>query len=275
MTSTTRYSYDNAWEHAPHRLRALEAWLDPGTERHLAARGIGPGWRCLEIGAGGGSIAAWLAEQVGPSGSVLATDIDTRHLERIQHRRLEVLQHDIVVDPLPSAPFDLVHARLVLAHLADPQRAFAHILAALKPGGWFVDEEMDFSAMAAEPSAAPAKQRLFEKLLDAHHRVTGARGFRHQFGRGLYGLLQSGGLIAVGVEAREFVCTAGSPGSDAWRLTFAQLGDEILASGLVDARELRAGIALADDPAFAFRSQLTVAAWGQRPWPPSAAALYA
>ena len=40
------------------RLRNLEAWLDPITARHLEATGVAVGWRCLEVGAGGGSIAA-------------------------------------------------------------------------------------------------------------------------------------------------------------------------------------------------------------------------
>ena len=43
--------------------------------------GLGPGWRCLEVGAGSGSVARWLAAKVGPEGSVLATDIDTRWVD--------------------------------------------------------------------------------------------------------------------------------------------------------------------------------------------------
>jgi hypothetical protein len=57
------------------RLRNLEAWLDPITVEHLEATGIAAGWRCLEVGAGGGSIARWLSERVAPSGSLVATDI--------------------------------------------------------------------------------------------------------------------------------------------------------------------------------------------------------
>ena len=49
-----KYAFDNAWEQARQRLAAIEAWLDPGTIRHLSERGIGPGWRCLEVGAGVG-----------------------------------------------------------------------------------------------------------------------------------------------------------------------------------------------------------------------------
>jgi len=77
--------------------------------------------------------------------------------------------------------------------------------------------------------------------------------------------LQRSGLVECGAEGREFVCTTGSPGAVAWQLTFEQLGPEMLALGELDERELAAGIALADDPGFAFRSQWTVAAWGRRP----------
>jgi hypothetical protein len=59
----------------------IEATRDHGTRALLERLGIGPGLRCLEVGAGGGSIAAWMADQAGDGGHVLATDIDTTHLE--------------------------------------------------------------------------------------------------------------------------------------------------------------------------------------------------
>lgn len=60
------------------RLRLLEVCRDPGTIGRLDRLGVSCGWRCLEVGAGHGSIARWLAERVGPTGSVLAADIDPR-----------------------------------------------------------------------------------------------------------------------------------------------------------------------------------------------------
>ena len=77
------YTLDNAWNQASARLAALEAVFDSGTIRYLDGIGVGDGWRCLEVGAGGGSIAAWLARRVGAGGCVLATDIDTRFAEEI------------------------------------------------------------------------------------------------------------------------------------------------------------------------------------------------
>src|SRR5215470_17943338 len=56
------------------RLILLENIFDPLSRRRRAL--VRPGWRCLEVGAGRGSIATWLAAQVGENGQVVATDID-------------------------------------------------------------------------------------------------------------------------------------------------------------------------------------------------------
>jgi hypothetical protein len=54
------------------RLALWEHIEDARSQRHLAALGIQQGWRCLEVGAGHGSIARWLAEQVGLQGWIAA-----------------------------------------------------------------------------------------------------------------------------------------------------------------------------------------------------------
>src|ERR1700751_1074716 len=59
------------------RLRLLEEYHDPLTVGQLDAIGVGEGWRCLDVGAGGGSVTRMLAERVGSTGSVLAVDLDT------------------------------------------------------------------------------------------------------------------------------------------------------------------------------------------------------
>src|SRR2546426_9776434 len=102
------YVFCPAWAAERVRLAGLEVGLDPGTIRHLEALGVGPGWRCWEIGAGGGSIAAWLCERVGNGGQVLATDLETTFLEELPYATIVVRRRDIVADDLPEGPFDLV-----------------------------------------------------------------------------------------------------------------------------------------------------------------------
>src|SRR5437763_1143496 len=90
------------------RLEILQALYDPGSRARRSM--VQPGWRCLEMGAGRGSVAAWLAEQVGSSGEVVATDVDTRYLERLDVPNLRVVRHDILADPLDElepGSFDL------------------------------------------------------------------------------------------------------------------------------------------------------------------------
>ena len=101
------------------RLDLLEQIFDPGSRRLRAI--VEPGWRCLEVGAGRGSMAVWMAEQVGPGGQVVATDIDVTYLARLQVPNLEVRRHDILDDPLDAlgpGSFDLVCSRLTLFWLA-------------------------------------------------------------------------------------------------------------------------------------------------------------
>src|SRR5438105_4243155 len=99
------------------RLAAIEAMGDPFTIECLEKIGVGERWRCLEIGAGGGSIAEWLCGRVGPSGKVVATDLQTKFLEAIEASNLEVRKHDITQGDLEHETFDLVSARKVLEHL--------------------------------------------------------------------------------------------------------------------------------------------------------------
>src|SRR3712207_8426843 len=100
--TASRFAFDNSWDESRRRLSALEAAFDPGTIARLEARGVGEGWRCLEVGAGGGSIADWLCRRVGSTGHVLATDLDVRFVEQLGHANLEVRRHDIRFDPLPE-----------------------------------------------------------------------------------------------------------------------------------------------------------------------------
>ena len=117
------------------RLDLLEQIYDPTSQARRTL--VQPGWRCLEVGAGRGSMAVWLATQVGPTGHVVATDLDTRYLSRLELPNLEVVRHNILDDPLDAlgaGAFDLVCSRLMLFHLQDRQeRAIEQMVACLRP----------------------------------------------------------------------------------------------------------------------------------------------
>jgi 2-polyprenyl-3-methyl-5-hydroxy-6-metoxy-1,4-benzoquinol methylase len=114
----TRYLLDNVAPEAGGRFAGLEACYDPSTFGYLSALGLGDGWRCWEIGAGGGSVVRWMARQVGQSGSVLGTDLNLDWIDVDMPRHVELRRHDVTSDEIPTSAYDLIHARLVLLHLS-------------------------------------------------------------------------------------------------------------------------------------------------------------
>ncbi|MGQ0466675.1 MAG: class I SAM-dependent methyltransferase [Sporichthyaceae bacterium] len=147
------YTLDNAWEQARLRLDLLEQVHDLGTFEALGRAGISAGWSCLEVGAGGGSVARWMCERVGPAGSVTAVDLEPRFLEADPRPNLRIVQRDVVADGLPEGQFDLVHCRCLLMHLPGREALLRQMLARVRPGGRLVVEEIDlYPAATAESS---------------------------------------------------------------------------------------------------------------------------
>jgi SAM-dependent methyltransferase len=256
------YLLDNAGREASARFSALAAILDPGTIRHLEERGITSGWHCLEVGGGGGSIAAWLAARVGPAGRILVTDIDPRFLESLHLPNLEVRRHNIATDPLPEAAFDLVHSRLVLLHLPDREKALARMVAALKPGGWLVDEEFD-SSIDLVSSATPGE--VYSKTYVAMTRIMDSCGIDRKFGRRLFGRLRAHGLVDVTAEGHTFMWHNRSPGISLLRSNYEQLRSTMIDAGYITETEFNQDLAGLDDPDFMMPSPIMWTAWGRQP----------
>jgi SAM-dependent methyltransferase len=234
------------------RLAAAEDLLDDGTQRLVAHLGVGPEWACLEVGAGGGSIAAWLAER---TQRVVATDLDTRVLDP---SRYEVRAHNLVSDELETRAFDLVHARLVLEHIPERDAVLRKLAAALKPGGWLLVESVDYVS-AVPVSALGAAEHAHTQSVRLEHFA--ARGVDHDYGRKLPALLRALGLTDVGNEGRAWVMTGGSPGARWFAESLAHLRPQL---PLADA-EVDAMLALFANPEWSALSPLIVAAWGRAP----------
>jgi SAM-dependent methyltransferase len=264
------YIFDNAAEaETAERFAILDALYNFRTFRFLETTGIGPGWHCLEVGGGSGSVAAWMADRVGPSGYVLVTDIDPRFMERSAHRRpahMELRRHDIGTDPLPEQAFDLIHARLVLMHVPQRLEALARLVAALKPRGWLVIEECDGRVIDRTiPMLDAATAALFERVGGALVTLMEERGFEVEWARRLYGRLKAAGLTEVGMEGHVAVSEGGSLGASLDAANFAQVRREAVAKGLVTDAEIDAVLARLNAPDFALFSLVMFTAWGRRP----------
>jgi 2-polyprenyl-3-methyl-5-hydroxy-6-metoxy-1,4-benzoquinol methylase len=247
------------------RLALLTEVADPITTRRLSRLGVGPGWHCLEVGAGDGSVARWLASRVAPEGRVVATDLDTRFLARHGCPTLEVRTHDLLADDLEEARYDLVHCRFVLMHVHDPVRALRRLAAAVRRGGWLLVEEMDTAAFgaadAAHPCAAGFDRRMRAML--AALRTTSTMDL--DFGRRLPALVEEQGLQELGHDATTFTGRGGSPLARNRQMTLQLLRGRLVAAGVLTESDFDDLHQALEDPSFWFVGFTSFGAWGRAP----------
>jgi SAM-dependent methyltransferase len=247
--------YDQTFEEERGRLAGMEAQWDPGTFRHIEALGLPADARCWEIGAGGGSVAAWLA---GRCGHLLVTDVDTRFVEPLAGSNVSVERHDVVADPLPDGQFDLIHARLVLEHLPRRDEVLDRLVGLLRPGGWLLTEDYDWTAYGADPSS-----ELVRRVTDAVIGFMVEAGFDPYLGRRLLRALRARGLAEAGAEGRTLVMGSEHPGIAFYRLSMISLRDAIVGRGTVTDAEVDEVLAEMDREGRIIVSPAMVAAWGR------------
>lgn len=246
------------------RLSLLEQIYDEASRQRRSL--VEPGWRCLEVGAGRGSMATWLAEQVGPEGHVVATDIDTGYLRRLEVPNLEVIEHNILEDPLDrlgAGSFDLVCSRLMLFHLRDRQEeAIGQMASCLRPGGWLVDEDCDWGTAAPVDPSHPRYNDYRGAWRDGDWWTV--RGYDKAFGRKLPALFERAGLQDIRHEGTTEVVRGGSVWARWWIPTLEVMND--LGGGDdVDRREVSVMTAALADPSVWFMREILHACWGRRP----------
>ncbi len=116
----------------------------------LERLGLGPGWRCVDVGAGGGDVSVALAEVVGHSGRVYAVDSDPLARDAVAraaaaHSQVLALTQAGEDLTLPEA-VDLAFCRFLLMHVVDPAPVLRRMASAVRPGGWVVAQEPVTSA---------------------------------------------------------------------------------------------------------------------------------
>ncbi len=258
------YPFDNRNEPSHLQHRGLSALLDEFTTNRISNLLDLRGKRCLEVGAGGGSIALWLAEQVGPEGSVLATDL--RPLQIPSHERLTVLQHDLVNQPAPEGEFDLIHARLVLNHLPERREILHRLVGALAPGGIILDEDWDATrtdlVVSAPTEEAAELYRLYQETIGP--KILAKAGTDRSWARRVHAYLLEEGLTNVDTYVSSRNWTGGSDSAQLVISSLYQLRQQFLDHGIAEAKldELRS---LLDDPRLVINGHLLFSTSGQRP----------
>ena len=245
------------------RLRMIEQVFDPASRRRLLATGLQAGWSCLEVGPGAGSIMTWMSEVVGSTGQVVAVDLDPKFLSDMQRSNVSVVRADIRTAQFPRQSFDIVHARYVLIHLPDYDVALGVMIDSLKPGGWLVLEEPDFSASRGITGGEEDLASL-RKVNQAIEQMYATLKMDYALGLALPALMQRRGLQQLIVENDVPLCAGGTGLAAVMKMSTEQLREKYLATGIVEQSDLDRYCRFAGDPDTWAIYYATIAVSGQK-----------
>lgn len=261
--SDAPYLMNNRHPETGARFTGLETVLDGVSIGHLTRLGVPPAGRCLEIGAGGGSIARWMADKAGPNGRVVAVDLDTRWFRHDGRPQLEVQQLDVVTGPIPDGPWDVIHERLVLQHIPARLEVLDQLVTRLAPGGWLLLEDFDTGEVRTTDRSGP-NHDLIVRMAEAFNRVLGERGGVTDFAAGAWRLLRERGLVDTGASGY----VAFSPGGTGWSQVMAanarQVQEDLIRQGM-QPQEIDRFLELIANPDTIVGTSVLISAWGRRP----------
>jgi trans-aconitate methyltransferase len=267
MTRTETRWVGEQFEHDTElgRLRALERVFDPTTVRFLDETvQVAPGWRCLELGAGAGSLTRWLADRVGPTGNVVAVDVNCRFLNDLPPH-VDVVEGDVATMEFDHA-FDLVHHRAVLAYVGGREDVLARAAQALAPGGWMLSEEPIFpSEDDGHRILGDTEDRVVARTFLALGRLLEHVGAAPSFGLRLPSLLEECGLLDVEQQGVVHVARGGSVHADLIWPLLSHLKPFLLEVGEIDGADVDRAVARFGEPVFSTMTPVLVSAWGRAP----------
>lgn len=219
------------------RLRVLAQATLSGTLAVLGRAGLQEGMAVLDLGCGSGDVTVEIARRVGPRGHVVGVDMDDGVLS---HGRHAAQAAGVAVEwRCEQAPaldererYDLVYARFLLSHLADPAAMVRRMLAALRPEGHIVVEDIDISSHTHWPPL-PA----FSRYVELYQATASLRGVDATIGPRLPALLVDAGAEALEVSLSMPVFMAGE-GKCVARLTLESISTAAIESGLTDRQEI-------------------------------------
>ena len=252
------YTWDNAMVEGRRRLALLEHTLDPSTFRRLETIGVAPGWKCLDVGAGGGTVCEWLCPRVGSTGHVTAMDVDPRFLRALDYANLDVREENVIDSDFPSGAFNLVHTRWTLMHIPEREGVLMKLVEWLAPGGTlFVEEPDGISVRTLDRTGfRTLSLRVFE--------IIHARGSNPDWSRDLPFKMASLGLTNVRAEGETPYFPGRSELAEFWRISWGRVRDAVAQTG-ADVTQWDRELAELDDPTRLFVSPMTIAVIATKP----------
>jgi SAM-dependent methyltransferase len=238
MSTADRYVLATGEEGA-FRLRVVNSVHGPDTEEFLRRAGLRSGMRTADIGCGIGTISCWIAEHVGPSGSVVGIDVSEPQIVQARAlaarsglKNMEFRTASANDTGFERHTFDFVFSRFLLMHLSRPLDALAEMVSLVKPGGVIACEDGDFTSPFCQPPALP-----FDRCFELYRAVVSAQGADPRIGPKLYRMFLECGLSEPDVALAQPVFVRG----DAKRLpewTLAECGPGLVEHGITKQEEI-------------------------------------
>lgn len=221
------------------RLLLLNEIFGPATQELLRTAGLSPGMRVAELGCGNGLTTLWMADIVGPDGSVTALDQSSKQLKVAEQnaaaarlRNISFLEAGAYDTGLPQNTFDLIFARFLMCHLTEPARAIAEMRSLLKPGGVLVCEDHDDGGIFTEPPT-----NAYKRLVEISEAVNRAHGLDSYIGLKLPRLIGDAGFSKPEVRVYQHAVLRG-PAKRFWEITLQEARPAILAAKVATPEEL-------------------------------------
>jgi ubiquinone/menaquinone biosynthesis C-methylase UbiE len=224
------------------RIEVLARLRLADTSALLEKVGVSPGWRCLDLGSGSGTLTSEIARRVGPTGRVVGLDMDAAQVDLARKAAADqgIDNVEFAVADLDDwaeiDAFDLVYCGLVLHHLPDPVDLLRRMRVAVHPGGRVVVEDADFDGLFCYPD-----NDGFEFYAASYREVLRRRGADPTLGRRLLRLFAAAGLDAPQLTLVQRVSSGGAAKSmPHW--TLAATTDAILAEGVATSAAIDAAM---------------------------------
>ena len=217
-------------------LTSLRHKVDAVKQRTWGLLRIGPGGKVLDVGCGPGIDTVALGRIVGPEGAVLGVDYDPAMIEEAREKaRQEGMdgwvrheQADGFHLPCADGEFDAARSERVFQHVADPSGILAEMIRAVRPGGWIVVADTDWSTLSFDTPEKDVEWILRRRWID--------RFLNGYSGRQLRGMFLRQGLADVTVEVFPLVVTDYPTARR--MILMDRVEEEALAEGKVDAAGL-------------------------------------
>jgi SAM-dependent methyltransferase len=253
------------------RLRRQSQELRVQSAALLDRVGIERGWDAVDLGCGPSGIIDLLAERVGPEGHVTGLDVEPANVALARAfvgerglTNVTVTEGDARRTELPSASFDLAHARTLLINIPDPDAVVAEMVRLVRPGGWVAAIEPDIGASLCYP-----QHPAYDRLLEVFWQANVSDGADAHIGRRLPELFRQAGLTDIGVEAKADIYPHGHSRRTLHTDLVRSMRPKILERGIASEQELdeldQAVRAHLDDPDTLVLPSLLFLAWGRKP----------